>query len=33
MNGNYAAGVLEGLVHYLPETRACMDLSAEGGRP
>jgi hypothetical protein len=21
MNGNYAAGVLEGLVHFIPETR------------
>lgn len=29
MNGNYAAGVLEGLVHFLPETRAHMGLSAD----
>lgn len=26
MNGNYAAGVLEGLAHYLPETLAWMDV-------
>ena len=32
MNGNYAAGVLEGLVHYLPETRALMALQADGDR-
>ena len=25
MNGNYAAGILEGLAHFLPETRAWMD--------
>ena len=28
MNGNYSAGVLEGLAHYLPETAAWMKLSA-----
>ena len=32
MNGNYAAGVLEGLVHYLPETRAWMGLATEADR-
>jgi len=26
MNGNYSAGVLEGLAHYLPETAAWMKL-------
>jgi hypothetical protein len=31
MNGNYAAGVLEGVVHYLPETRDLMTL--EHGSP
>jgi hypothetical protein len=25
MNGNYAAGVLEGLVHHLPHTRAWLE--------
>ncbi|HER35255.1 MAG: HAD-IIB family hydrolase [Halothiobacillaceae bacterium] len=29
MNGNYAGGVLEGLVHYLPETRALMRLPTD----
>lgn len=29
MNGNYAAGVLEGLVHYLPETREYMRLAPD----
>lgn len=29
MNGNYAAGVLEGMVHYLPETREHMMLAAD----
>lgn len=29
MNGNYAAGVLEGLVHYLPETREYMMLGTD----
>ena len=28
MNGNYAAGVLEGLAHYLPETCAWMELNS-----
>ncbi len=27
MNGNYAAGILEGLVHYLPETRPWLDMA------
>lgn len=31
MNGNYAAGVLEGLVHYLPETREHMTLAHDDG--
>lgn len=30
MNGNYAAGILEGIVHYHPETVAWMGLEAEG---
>ncbi len=29
MNGNYAAGILEGLAHYLPETRQFLANSAE----
>jgi hypothetical protein len=29
MNGNYAAGVLEGLVHFFPESIAWL----EGGKP
>jgi HAD superfamily hydrolase (TIGR01484 family) len=30
MNGNYSAGVLEGLVHFLPETQAWMALDVAG---
>jgi hypothetical protein len=26
MNGNYSAGILEGLVHYLPDTDAWLAL-------
>jgi len=29
MNGNYAAGVLEGLVHFFPETQKLIDPAAE----
>lgn len=29
MNGNYAAGVLEGAVHFMPETRGYMRLENE----
>lgn len=31
MNGNYAAGVLEGLAHYLPETRGWLEAALEVG--
>lgn len=31
MNGNYAAGVLEGLAHYLPETRGWMEAARKVG--
>jgi hypothetical protein len=29
MNGNYAAGVLEGLVHFIPETGGMMARAVE----
>ncbi len=31
MNGNYSAGVLEGLAHFLPETRAWMQVEVPQG--
>lgn len=31
MNGNYAAGVLEGLAHYLPETRGWLEAATRVG--
>lgn len=33
MNGNYAAGVLEGLVHFLPQTREWLQDTAARGTP
>lgn len=33
MNGNYAAGVLEGVVHFMPETREYMRLENEPDHP
>jgi hypothetical protein len=29
MNGNYAAGVMEGLAHFIPETRALIAKAVE----
>jgi hypothetical protein len=29
MNGNYAAGVLEGMVHFFPETKKIVDDAME----
>jgi sucrose-6-phosphatase len=31
MNGNYSAGILEGVAHYLPQTLAWMGFAAAGG--
>jgi hypothetical protein len=35
MNGNYSAGILEGVVHFIPATRAWLELAGEkaGGSP
>ena len=33
MTGNYAAGILEGLAHYLPETAAWMDVAGPEDNP
>ncbi len=31
MNGNYSAGILEGLAHFIPETRAWLEAMPEAG--
>jgi len=35
MNGNYSAGIVEGVVHFIPATRAWLELAGEkaGGSP
>jgi hypothetical protein len=29
MNGNYSAGILEGLVHFIPSTKSWFDITAD----